>query len=187
MMEPNPEILDFLKAMSNADRLRIIGLLTQQHASRADIVVKLNLPLRDVVEHLAFLEFVGVLSQKDDTYELNDDKLATLARDNFAKERPAYVPAPELDDKSKKVLKAYLNADGSIKQIPNQPAKLQVILNYLIQAFSPSTNYTEKEVNQILRRFHEDTAGLRRDLVDAKILARESDGSRYWRVDEGAA
>jgi hypothetical protein len=181
-MNTNPEMLDFLKAMSDADRLRIIGLLSQRRASRADIVAKLNLPLREVVDHLAFLEFVGVLSPKDDVYELNDNKLATLARDNFSKERTAYVPAPELDDKSKKVLKSYLNADGSIKQIPNQPAKLQVILNYLIQAFAPNTNYTEKEVNQILRRFHEDTAGLRRDLVDAKMLDRESNGSRYWRI-----
>jgi hypothetical protein len=185
-MNTNPEVLDFLKAMSDADRLRIIGLLTQRRASRADIVIKLNLPLREVVNHLAFLEFVGVLSQKEGVYELNENRLSTLARDNFAKEHPAYVPAPELDDKSKKVLKAYLNADGSIRQIPNQPAKLQVILNYLIQAFAPDTNYTEKEVNQILRRFHEDTAGLRRDLVDANMLDRISDGSRYWRVDEGA-
>ena len=182
-MNTNPEILDFLKAISDADRLRIIGLLTQRRASRAEIAAKLKLPLRDVVDHLAFLEFVGVLGQKKDVYELNDDKLATLARDKFARERPVYVPAPELDDKSKKGLKAYLNADGSIKQIPNQPAKLQVILNYLIQAFAPSTNYTEKEVNQILRHFHEDTAGLRRDLVDAKMLDRESDGSRYWRIN----
>jgi hypothetical protein len=184
-MNTNPEMLDFLKAMSDADRLRIIGLLTQRPASRADIVTKLNLPLRDVVDHLAFLEFVGVVSQKDDIYELDESKLSTLAQDNFAKERPSYVPAPELDAQSKKVLKAYLNADGSIRQIPAQP-KLQVILNYLIQAFAPNTNYTEKEVNQILRRFHEDTAGLRRDLVDAKMLDRISDGSRYWRVDEGA-
>jgi hypothetical protein len=185
-MNTNPEILDFLKAMSDADRLRIIGLLTQRRASRADIVARLNLPLREAVDHLAFLEFVGVISQKEDVYELNEDKLATLARDKFARERPAYVPAPELDDVSKKVLKAYLNADGTIKQIPNQPAKLQVILDYLVQAFAPNTNYTEKEVNQILRRFHEDTAGLRRDLVDARMLDRISDGSRYWRVDEGA-
>jgi hypothetical protein len=171
--------------MSDADRLRIIGLLTQRRASRADIMTKLNLPLRDVVDHLAFLEFVGVLNQRDDLYELNDSKLADLGRANFAEERPSYVPAPELDVQSKKVLKTYLNPDGSIRQIPSQPAKLQVILNYLIQAFAPNTDYTEKEVNQILRRFHEDTAGLRRDLVDANMLARISDGSRYWRVDEG--
>lgn len=186
-MNTNPEMLDILKALSDADRLRIIGLLTQRRATRADIVAKLNLPLREVVNHLAFLEFVGVVSQKENVCELNENKLATLARDNFAKECPAYVPASELDPASKKILKAYLNADGSIRQIPTQPAKLQVILNYLLQAFAPSTNYTEKEVNQILRRFNEDTAGLRRDLMDAKMLDRISDGSRYWRVDEGMA
>jgi hypothetical protein len=181
-MDTKPEMLDFLKAMSDADRLRIIGLLTQHRASRDDIAAKLKLPMHKVVDHLAFLEFVGVLMLKENLYELNNEKLTTLARDNFATERPAYVPAPELDDKSKKILKAYLNADGSIRQIPTQPAKLQVILNYLVQAFAPDINYTEKEVNQILRRFHEDTAGLRRDLVDAKMLDRESDGSKYWRI-----
>ncbi len=80
------------------------------------------------------------------------------------------------------MLASHLNKDGTIKQIPSQPAKLRVILDYLITAFTPGVNYTEKEVNTILRRFHLDTAGLRRDLVDANMLARESDGSRYWRV-----
>ena len=181
------EMLDFLKALSSADRLRIIGLLVQRHASRAEISTRLNLQMREVFDHLEFLEQVGVISQKDDLYELDSDKLSTLARDQLAQERQAYVPTPELDDKSKKVLKAYLNPDGSLKQIPNQPAKLQVILNYLVQAFAPQTDYTEKEVNNILRRFNEDTAGLRRALVDFGLLAREGDGSRYWRVEESAA
>jgi hypothetical protein len=183
-MNTNPEMLDFLKAMSDADRLRIIGLLSQRRASRADVVAKLNLPQQDVENHLSFLESVGVLSQKDELYELNNAKLAALGHANFANEHHSYIPAPELDDQSKKILKAYLNADGSIKQIPSQPAKLQVILNYLIQAFAPNADYTEKKVNQILRRFHEDTAGLRRDLVDARMLGRESDGSHYWRINQ---
>lgn len=182
-MNTNPEMLDFLKAASDVDRLRIIGLLSQRRLSRADIAEKLNLSARDIVDHLAFLAHAGVVTQKDELYELDADKLSALARDHFAKERPAaYVPAPDLDPASKKVLKAYLNADGSIRQIPTQSEKLRVILNYLLQAFEPQTNYKEKDINAILRRFHEDTAGLRRDLVDANMLARESDGSRYWRV-----
>jgi hypothetical protein len=176
-------MLDILKALSDAERLRIIGVLTRQPASRADIAGKLKLSLQEVVDHLAFLEQIGVVSQKDERYELNENKLASLARDNFAGVRPSYVPAPDLDPRTKKILKAYLNADGSIRQIPNQPAKLQAVLNYLVQAFAPSTDYAEKEVNQILRRFHEDTASLRRALVDANMLARESDGSRYWRIN----
>lgn len=175
------EMLDFVKAMSNPDRLRIIGLLSQESATRAEIAQRLKLSVKDSLTHLGFLEFVGAVTQTEGVFTLNNDKLAALAREKLAEARPSYIPADDLDEKSKKVLKAYLNADGSIKQIP-APPKLQVILNYLVEFFEYNTNYTEKEVNTILRRFNEDTAGLRRDLVDAKMLARESDGSRYWRV-----
>jgi len=175
------EMLDFVKAMSNPDRLRIIGLLSQESATRAEIAERLKLSTKEALNHLAYLEHVGAVTQSDGIYTLNNDKLATLARDKLAEARPSYIPADDLDEKSKKVLKAYLNADGSIKQIP-APSKLQVILNYLVQFFEFDKDYTEKEVNTILRRFNEDTAGLRRDLVDAKMLDRESNGSRYWRI-----
>lgn len=38
-----------------------------------------------------------------------------------------------------------------------------------------------EEVNFIIRRFHLDTAGLRRDMIDRGMLQRKSDGSQYWR------
>ncbi len=179
----DPQMLDLLKALTDADRLRIIGVLTKSRANAQEITGRLNLPFREVVNHLAFLEFVGIVKLQDNLYALQTDRLEELARQKFSPEHPEYVPAPELDEQSRKVLSAYLNPDGSIRQIPVQkPAKLRVILDYLIQAFSPGVDYTEREVNQIIARFHVDTSGLRRDLVDAGLLARESDGSRYWRV-----
>lgn len=177
------EMLDFVKAMSHPQRLRIIGLLSQKALTRAELVVQLDLPTKEIVDHLADLEQVGAISQSGEAYVINDEKLGVLAREKLAQERPTYIPSDEWDEKSKKVLKSHLSADGTIKQIPSQPAKLMVILNYLISQFEMNNDYTEKEVNIILRGFNEDTAGLRRAMVDAGMLARESDGSRYWRVD----
>lgn len=182
-MNDSQELLDFVKAMADVDRLRIIGVLARRRANRSEIAGRLNMPLRDIVDHLAFLEHVGVISLKDNLYELNDDKVEGLARSRLREERPVYVPAPDLDDKSRKVLASCLNPDGTIKNLPPQPGKLKVILDYLVQAFTPGVNYTEKEVNTIIRRFHVDVSGLRRDMVDAGLLARERDGSRYWRPD----
>lgn len=176
------EILDFVKAMSHAERLRIIGLLSQKALTRVELASRLDLPMKEILEHLADLEQVGAISQNGDVYVINDERLGVLAREKLAQERPSYIPSDEWDEKSKKVLKAHLHADGTIKQVPSQPAKLKVILNYLIAQFETNKNYTEKEVNIILRGFNEDTAGLRRELVDAGMLAREGDGSRYWRV-----
>jgi len=184
MKDSHDELLDFVKAMADVDRLKIIGILAMEHANQSEIAGRLNMPLRDVVDHLAYLEHVGVITPKDNLYELNADKLETLARTQLRQEKQAYIPALDLDEKSRKVLASSLNLDGTIKQLPQQPAKLKIILDYLIQAFTPGLVYTEKEVNTIIRRFHVDVSGLRRDLVDAGLLDRERDGSRYWRTND---
>lgn len=172
--------------MADVDRLRIIGILAKDRASRSEISGRLNLPLRDAVNHLDFLERVGVINLNDDVYELNPKKVDALARSQLRSEKPVYVPAPDLDAKAFKVLVACLNPDGTIKNLPPQPGKLRIILDYLVQAFTPGVNYTEKEVNTIIRRFHVDVSGLRRDLVDADLLNRVRDGSRYWRPEHNA-
>ena len=181
-MTDSHELLDFVKAMADADRLRIIGVLARGPATNSEIADHLNMPLRDVVDHLAFLEHVGVISLKDDLYELSTEKVETLARKQLRVKKLEYIPAPDLDEKSRKVLVSCLEPDGTIKRLPSQPAQLKVLLNYLVQTFTPGVDYTEKEVNTIIRRFHVDVSGLRRDLVDAGLLSRECDGSRYWRV-----
>ena len=176
------EMLDFVKAMSHPDRLRIIGLLSQKTLTRAELAVRLELSMKEIVDHLAYLQHVGAISQDGGTYAINDERLGALAREKLAQARPVYIPSDDLDEKSQKVLKTHLHADGTIRQVPSQPAKLKVILNYLISKFEMNKDYTEKEVNMILRGFNEDTAGLRRELVDAGMLDRKGDGSRYWRV-----
>ena len=189
-MEPSPSMLDFVKAMSDANRLRIIGILTQRPANAQTVAGELGIPFRDAVAHLAFLSFVGVIrtdtgdNSQEAIYDLDPEGTKTLAKARLSLTRPgSYAPAPHMDEKTRKVLVTCLNADGTIKRLPvQQPAKLKIILEYLIEAFTPGVDYSETEVNSIIRHFHEDVSGLRRDMVDAGMLERERDGSRYWRM-----
>jgi hypothetical protein len=181
-MEEQPEILAFVKAMASAERLRIIGVLVRGPARQAEIAEQLHLPIRDVFNHLAFLAHVGVISETDGVYDLNEKAIESLARGQFEEKRPAYEARQEKPEDARKVLKNFLTADGSLRQIPPQGNKLLIVLNFIVDAFAFDTNYTEKEVNSILRRFHVDTAALRRYLVDNGLMARERDGTKYWRV-----
>jgi hypothetical protein len=181
-MDEQPEILPFVKAMASAERLRIIGVLVRGRRSLSEIAEQLHLPARDVFNHLSFLVHVGVVSETDGVYDLDEKAIEALARGQFEGKRAAYVPPETEQEDARKVLKNFLNADGSLKQIPPQGGKLLMILNFIVDAFAFDTNYTEKEVNTILRRFHVDTAALRRYLVDSGLMARESNGTRYWRV-----
>ena len=53
---------------------------------------------------------------------------------------------------------------------------------HVVEAFEPGRRYPEKEVNQILLIFNEDTARLRRRLIEFKLMEREGGGGEYWRV-----
>jgi predicted ArsR family transcriptional regulator len=59
-MDTQPEMLDFVKAVSDVERLRIIGALTRGPARAADIAENLGISFRDAIGHLAFLAFVNV-------------------------------------------------------------------------------------------------------------------------------
>jgi hypothetical protein len=181
-MNPEPEVLDFVKAMTSAERLRVIGALVRGPETQAEIADQLHVPVRDVFDHLSFLVHVDVVSETDGRYELNEKAIESLARGQFEGKRPAYDAKEEKQEDVRKVLKTFLNADGTLKQLPPMGNKLLIVLNFIVDAFAFDTNYTEKEVNAILRRFHVDTAALRRYLVDYKLMAREGDGSKYWRV-----
>ena len=181
-MTEHPEILSFVKAMASAERLRIVGVLARGRATQSEIAEQLGMPVRDVFNHLSFLVNVGVITETGGAYDLDEKAIESFARGQFEGKRPAYEADEEKPEDVRKVLKSFLNADGSLKQIPPQGNKLLIILNFIVDAFAFHTNYTEKEVNTILRRFHVDTAALRRYLVDNDLMARESDGTRYWRV-----
>jgi len=184
-MEPGPEILSFVKAMASADRLRIVGLLSGGAKRTVEIAETLGMHPSEASRHLEQLTASGVVHEVEGVYDLDEKAIEALARGQFEGKRPEYETKGEKQEDVRKVLKSFLNADGMLKQIPPMGNKLLIILNFIVDAFAYETNYTEKEVNTILRRFHVDTAALRRYLVDHKLMARESDGTRYWRVKNG--
>ena len=179
------EMLDFVKALSDNDRLRIVGLLTQKPMRAPEIAAAMDLPLQDTIRHLFHLEHGGIVIRTvDGIYNIDTTGLDNLARHQFEGTKPSYLLDSTMKEDARKVLAAHLNPDGTIKQIPAQAGKLKVILDYVIGVFEAEKIYTEKEVNTLLARFNKDTSSLRRYLVEAGMLKRERDGSRYWRPSE---
>jgi len=181
-METQPEVLSFVKALASADRLRIVGLLSQGSKRAVEIASLLGMHPSDANRHLEQLTASSVVREAEGVYYLDEKAIESLARGQFEGKRPVYDGKEEEKEDVRKVLKNFVKADGSLKQIPPMGNKLLIILNFIVEVFEFDTNYTEKEVNTILRRFHIDTAALRRYLVDYKLMARESDGTKYWRV-----
>lgn len=69
--------------------------------------------------------------------------------------------------------------DGRLVRIPTKRSKRRRLLDRVAQRFEPGERYTERQVNAELASLHDDTAALRRYLVDEGFLDR-ADGE-YWR------
>jgi excisionase family DNA binding protein len=75
-----------------------------------------------------------------------------------------------------RVVENFFSADGRLRAIPAQRSKRTIVLERLAAEFEPARIYTEREVNAILRRFHDDVATLRRALIATKKLVRTKNG-----------
>jgi hypothetical protein len=174
------ELMNFMKSLADAERLKIAGLLGVEALSSTQIGERLGMKPDDVQRHLEELTAAGLAHQEGSLYWLDSQALEKLTRQVLAQSHP---PAPEYegDEFEVKTLRAYLSANGTLKAIPTQHKKLMVILNHLVKNFEPGVKYPENQVNQILRRFNEDTAALRRYMVDNQLMARER--GIYWRTE----
>jgi biotin operon repressor len=179
------ELLAFFKALSDRNRLKIIGLLAQRPYPVEELAAVLGLSVSTASHHLARLSQAGLVSVKVDGhyyfYSLNLEALhqntQNLLRDDTL---PRLVENLSSDAYEKKVLSAFLDAEGRIKAFPAQEKKLLVMLQYVLKAFEPGVRYAEKQVNEILARYNEDTAFLRRSLVEFKLMERQGGGGEYW-------
>lgn len=70
--------------------------------------------------------------------------------------------------------------DGLIVNMPRKQEEKYKLFVYLSKICFEEKKYTEKEINEILKRHYKDHCYLRRYMVDFRILKRTDDGSEYW-------
>jgi biotin operon repressor len=181
------EIVTFFKALADKNRLKIVGLLAEKPYSVEELAELLQLKPPTVSHHLAKLVEAGLVSSRTESYynmyQLDQDMLKEKTRSMFSqKELSTFVADVDADAYDKKVIHDYARRDGSLKTLPAQRKKLEAILRYVVKAFDMDKRYSEKQVNEILSGYHEDTATLRRELVGFGLMQREGGGGEYWRV-----
>ena len=186
------DLLPFFKALADASRLKIVGLLAVQPLSVEQISEMLGLRPSTVSHHLARLSEAGLVSARAESYYnvymLVTERLEGMARRLLAKDTlPAVAADIDLNAYDRKVIADYSLPGGSLKTLPSQRKKLEAVLRHVQRAFEPGVRYSEMQVNEILKQFHPDTATLRRELVGYHLLERQGGGGDYWRPVEEEA
>ena len=128
-----------------------------------------------VVEHAVARLVAGDLVERDEAgYRLKVEDLLAAAR-AAAEERRRAEAGPE---GTGGIVARFIKA-GRLVSLPSAMSKRAPVLDFIAQSFTPGRRYREPEVNDLLRRFHDDYAALRRYLVDEGFLDRAE--GWYWR------
>lgn len=179
------ELLAFFKALADENRLKIIGLLAQQSYSVEKLAEALGLGVSTTSHHLASLSKAGLVNARVEGhyyhYSLQTETLKTMSRHLLQDENlPKLSEGLGEDAFERKVLLNFLDSEGRIKAFPAQDKKFLVLLRHVLKSFELKRRYSEQEVNEIFKQFNEDTASLRRGMIEYKLMSRAGGGGEYW-------
>ena len=192
-MDPATALLRFFKSLADESRLKIIGLLASTEHNVQDLAKLLKLKEPTVSHHLAILREAGLVQMRTDGnthwYRLDFEALHAVSRSVLTREKLASIASDlDADDWERKVLSNFMDGER-IKDIPTTRKKRWAILKWLVARFDPEIDYSENQLNEIIKRHHWDTATLRREMIGYRMLARSKGIYRRrpeseWRREE---
>ena len=173
------------RALADPTRIRILGLLAERPMYGQELAKVLDVKPPTISHHISPLVMAGLVRVRRENnyhyYELDSDGIQHLAEStqHIARLLFAGNPLPPKSDERARVVATFIK-DGRLVSIPAQYKKRRYVMEELARSFEWGRLYDEKEVNAILKTFHDDVASLRREFIDQRIMMREN--GRYWLV-----
>ena len=164
-----------LGVLADIERFKVISAVALGAGDVASIVGMSGIGIRGVEKALARLVASDLITHDLGLWRVRFDELQLQAR-AAATERAAGDEGPE---GAGEVVRRFFKR-GRLTSIPATHSKRLAVLDHLVQQFEPGRIYPESEVNEILSRFHDDYASLRRYMVEDELLQRGE--GRYWRT-----
>ena len=162
--------------LAESDRLRVFAAVVLGAHTPSAVESATGLPARVVEPAIRRLQQGGLLTVAGGALAADAAAFKDAVRSTAAAAGP---PAPlDADRERDLVLRAFIS-DGRLIRIPAAQGKRTVVLEHIVSSFEPGVRYPERAVDAILRAWHDDHAALRRHLVDAGLLSRDS--NVYWR------
>lgn len=170
--------LALLKVIADKTRLDILNILLNEDSYVEKLACELSLTPATVCYHLKKMEMLGLVKCSRSQFYI----IYSLNRELF--EKPLYefiksdrIPVSSTDKYEKEVISHFFRY-GKLTHIPSQRKKREIIMKEIAKQFEQGRKYSEKEVNSIIHRFHEDHCTIRREMIGFGILGREKE--TYW-------
>ena len=174
------EKLELLKLLADETRLEILNILLKEDSYVEKIACELSLTPATICYHLKKMESAGVVNCSRSQFYM----IYSLNREIFDKPLFELIKKDEeivdTEEKYKKEVISNFFKYGRLTQIPTQRKKREIVLAEILKQFDVDREYGEKEVNEVILRYHEDYCTIRREMIAFGMMTR--DHERYKRV-----
>ena len=173
-------MVNFYKAIGDKTRIKLLILLSANGSmSGLQLAEKLGVTPPTVSHHISKLKESSLIRERRDKntiyYFLNEksllqynDSLITVL--NRSKGEEEVVKKKDNED----ILQNFLLPDGRLKTIPAQRKKKLIIFEHILAEFKLGVKYSEKEINEHIKKFHDDYATIRREFIINHYMNREN-------------
>ncbi|WP_336882823.1 metalloregulator ArsR/SmtB family transcription factor [Priestia koreensis] len=173
-------LVAFHKTMGDTTRVRILMLLANGPLHGQAIAGKLGLTAPTITHHMNKLKEIGAIYQRREgntIYFYLDQKSLEFSSNALLKMIMKGEEGKLTKSKQGEyelIVQNFLQGDGRLKTIPAQRKKKQIILRYMMRSFEKGRKYEEKEINEHIKRFHDDYATIRREFIMSNMMYREN-------------
>ncbi len=168
-------MLEFHKALGDVNRLKIVMLLAAGSLSGGEIAEKLGLTAATVTHHMNVLRNVmlvkGVREKNTIYFHLMEKELHFKSQSIL---RRVEQVKRTTDGERGKVVQNFFDRSGRLKTIPSQRKKMLYVFEHLLEGLEIGRSYTEREIDEYIRQFHEDHCTIRREFVINHYMYREN-------------
>ncbi|MRN54612.1 metalloregulator ArsR/SmtB family transcription factor [Paenibacillus monticola] len=177
------KIVKYHKALADPTRLRMMLILSQGEMHGHALAEKLNLSQPTVTHHASKLREAALIKERRDKntvyFKLNPEFITASAEASlqfiFAKGVEGMEEQSSDNSLKETVLRNFFSKDGRLRQIPAQYKKKLIALQCIVEKLEPGVIYTEKEINEFIKPFHDDFATIRREFIMHQFMYREND------------
>ena len=167
------EKLELLKLLADETRLEILNILLKEESYVEKIACELSLTPATICYHLKKMESAGVVNCSRSQFYI----IYSLNREIFNKPLYELIKKEEqvvdTEEKYKKEVISHFFKYGRLTQIPTQRKKCEIVLAEILKQFDFDREYDEKEVNEIILRYHEDFCTIRREIIAFGMMTRD--------------
>ncbi len=171
------QALKLFKGLADRSRLQILKSLLEEDMYVERLAQRLELTPATVSFHLKKLMDAGAVSSRREQYytmySINKDVFQSRILDILGEKSSDAQRQQEREARYRqRVLDSFFEY-GRLKAIPAQRKKERICLEEIAKELELGRPYPERELNQVLLRFHQDYCTLRRDMISEGILRRE--------------